>query len=85
MPNFEAVKRVLITGGTGLLGVALQRSAPKDMQGFSVYFPDRPLPVPLPFPILTADVTDRKQMQAVFEWAKPDVVIHTAAIGSVDF
>jgi dTDP-4-dehydrorhamnose reductase len=25
------------------------------------------------------------QMQSVFEWAKPDVVIHTAAIGSVDF
>jgi dTDP-4-dehydrorhamnose reductase len=24
-------------------------------------------------------------MQYVFEWAKPDVVIHTAAIGSVDF
>jgi len=24
-------------------------------------------------------------MQSVFEWAKPDIVIHTAAIGSVDF
>jgi len=85
LSNIETVKRVLITGGTGLLGVALQRSAPKDIQGFSVYFPDSLLAVPLPFQILTADVTDRKQMQAVFEWAKPDVVIHTAAIGSVDF
>ena len=79
------VKRVLITGGTGLLGVAIQRSAPKDIQGFSIYFPERSLPVPLPFPILAADVSDRMEMQSVFEWAKPDVVIHTGAIGSVDF
>lgn len=50
-----------------------------------MYFPERSLPVALPFPTLTADVTDRKQMQSVFKWAKPDVVIHTAAIGSVDF
>ncbi len=54
-------------------------------QGFSVYFPERSLPEPLPFPIRAADVTDRRQMQSVFEWAIPDVVIHTAAIGSVDF
>jgi len=85
MPNLKTVKRVLITGGTGLLGVAIQQSAPNDIQGFSIYFPERSLPLPLPFPILVADVSDRKQMESVFEWAKPDVVIHTAAIGSVDF
>ena len=68
-----------------MLGVALQESAPTDIQGFSVYFPERSLPIPLPFPILAVDVTVLKQMQSVFEWAKPDVVIHTAAIGSVDF
>jgi dTDP-4-dehydrorhamnose reductase len=79
------VKRVLITGGTGLLGVALQRSAPRDIEGFSIYFPERSLPVPLPFPVLAADVCDRPKMQSIFEWAKPEVVIHAAAIGSVDF
>lgn len=68
-----------------MLGVAIQRSAPTDIQGFSVYFPEGSLPVPLPFSICTADVTDREHMKSVFEWAKPDVVIHTAAIGSVDF
>jgi len=68
-----------------LLGVAIQQSAPTDIQGFSIYFPERHLPEPLPFPIIAADVSDRQQMQSVFEWAKPDVVIHTAAIGSVDF
>lgn len=85
MAKFKKVKRVLITGGTGLLGVAIQKSAPADIQGLSIYFPERSLPVPLPFSILAADVSDRQQMQSVFEWAKPDVVIHTAAIGSVDF
>ena len=68
-----------------MLGVAIQRLTPTDIQGFSIYFPGRSLPLQLPFPIRAADVTDRKQMQSVFEWAKPDVVIHTAAIGSVDF
>ena len=85
MPNLKTVKRVLITGGTGLLGVNIQRIAPKDLEIFSIYFPERPLPLQLPFPILVADVSDRKQMQSVFEWAMPDVVIHTAAVGSVDF
>lgn len=85
MSNLQTFKRVLITGGTGLLGIAIQHSAPTDVQGFLVYYPGRLLPVPLRFPILSADVTDIKQMQFAFEWAMPDVVIHTAAIGSVDF
>ena len=75
----------MITGATGLLGAALQRSAPQDTQVFSIYFPERSLPIALPFATLATDVTDQMQMQSVFEWAKPDVVIHTAAIGSVDF
>jgi dTDP-4-dehydrorhamnose reductase len=85
LPISTTVKRVLVTGGTGLLGVALQRSAPQDIQGFSIYFPERSLPVTLPFAVRAADVSDRMQMQSVFEWAKPEVVVHAAAIGSVDF
>lgn len=85
MSNLTTVKRVLITGGTGLLGVHIQQSAFKDILGFSIYFPELALPKTLPFSIRVADVTNRKQMQSVFEWAMPDVVIHTAAIGSVDF
>lgn len=81
----KPTNRVLITGGTGLLGVALQKTAPANMEGYAIYFPERSLAEPLPFPIRAADVTDRIQMKSIFEWAKPDVVIHTAAIGSVDF
>jgi dTDP-4-dehydrorhamnose reductase len=83
--NSKTAKRVLITGGTGLLGMALQRSAPRDILGFSIYFPERSLPLPLPFPVRAADVCQRRQMEAVFAWAQPEVVIHAAAIGSVDF
>ena len=68
-----------------MLGVAIQQTAPKDVQGFSVYYPERSLPMPLPFSICVADVSDREQMQYVFKSTSPDVVIHTAAIGSVDF
>ena len=85
LPTLKTDNRVLITGGTGLLGLAIQQSAPMGIEGFSVYFPERSLPEPLHFPVRAADVTDRRQMQSVFEWAKPDVVIHAAAIGSVDF
>jgi dTDP-4-dehydrorhamnose reductase len=85
LSNIKTINRVLITGGTGLLGVAIQRSLPKDIQGFANYFPERSLPKPLPFPIRAADVSDRIQMKAVFDWAKPDAVIHAAAVGSVDF
>lgn len=85
MSDLKKVKRVLITGGTGLLGIAIQRSVPVGIQIFTIYYPERSLPIPLLFPTRAADVSDRTQMQSVFEWAKPDVVVHTAAIGSVDF
>jgi dTDP-4-dehydrorhamnose reductase len=85
LPISETVKRVLITGGTGLLGIAIQRSVRREIQGFSIYFPERSLAVPLPFAVRAADVSDWLQMQSIFEWARPDVVIHAAAIGSVDF
>jgi len=79
------IKRILITGGTGLLGYALQQSVPQGIDCSSVYYPERYLPLPLPFPVRAADVSDPVQMECVFEWARPDLVIHTAAIGSVDY
>ena len=77
--------RVLITGGTGLLGAALQRSAPVGIQGFATYLSGRILSVSLPFNMFTVDVADMELMRYVFKWSKPDVVIHAAGISSVDF
>jgi len=76
---------ILITGGTGLLGMALQKAAPKGNNVFSIYRTRESLLIPLVFPSKPADVTEKTEMQRVFEWSQPDVVIHTAAIGSVDF
>lgn len=81
----DSIRNVLITGGTGLLGFALQKNAPQNISGFTIYYPERNLSAKLPFSVRAADVANRTQMQAVFEWSNPDVVIHTAAIGSVDF
>jgi len=77
--------RILITGATGLLGIALQESIQDNVELFGVYHPPRSLPLPLRAQIRPADVTDMTLMRAIFEWAKPYVVIHAAAIGSVDF
>jgi dTDP-4-dehydrorhamnose reductase len=79
------VKNVLITGGTGLLGVALQRYVPAGIKGFATCSVGRTLASSLPFQILPVELTDQAGMQAVFEQSKPDLVIHTAAMGSVDF
>ena len=77
--------RVLITGSTGLLGCALQTEAGADKQLYGIFHPARPLPRALRASQQPADVTSMPEMRRVFEWARPDVVIHAAAIGSVDF
>jgi len=76
---------ILITGGTGLLGMALQKTAAKGNNVFSIYSTPESISIPLPFPSKPANVTEKARMQAIFDWSQPDVVIHTAAIGSVDF
>lgn len=77
--------RVLITGVTGLLGQALLQAAEPTEKVFGVYFPARDLPEPMAAVTRVANVTEPAEMRAAFDWARPDVVIHTAAIGSVDF
>jgi len=45
----------------------------------------RPLGQSLPGTIRAADIRKREQIEDVFAWARPEVVIHTAGVGSVDF
>lgn len=77
--------RILITGVTGLLGIALQQFAKPSDDLFGIYYPSRALPSPLRAATRVANVSDLSAMLDIFDWAKPDVVIHAAAIGSVDF
>lgn len=76
---------ILTTGATGLLGSTLHRTAPADAELFGIHLSERSHSQPLPGEIRIADIRDPVRMEKVFAWAKPDVVIHTAALGSVDF
>jgi len=80
-----AIKRVLITGGTGILGKALIDNCPVDIQIFVTYLRDC-WDSKLTCPAMQLDVTNKeKTLRVVTEWACPDVVIHAAGIGNVDF
>ena len=77
--------RILITGVTGLLGWNLQRIAKSENKLFGIYYPKRVLEIPLKSEVRSANVADGVEIESIFKWAKPNVVIHTAAIGSVDY
>ena len=78
-------KRILITGGTGLLGQALLSSAPPDPSLFGTYLPDKAPSSELACPFFPLDVRDKDQVEQLFDQVKPDLVIHAASIGSVDY
>lgn len=76
-------KRILITGTAGLLGRALLETAPcKGVEIFGTHFSTMP---PRLGVYRSADVRDGVQVAQAFAWARPDVAIHAAAIGSVDY
>ena len=79
-----ALKKILVTGGTGLLGRALVESCP---DGFEICITHIRESSHHQVPFLTArmDVTEKKQVIEVFERTRPEVVIHMAGVGSVDF
>ena len=78
--------KTLITGGTGLLGYKLQQNCPPDITVTSIYHPDEnPLQHELPFPAHPLDITNHAELTKLFKDFKPDVVIHTAAQGSLDW
>lgn len=80
-----AVKRVLITGATGILGKALIESCPKDIQVFATYFRDC-WGKELLCPAIRLNIEDNNDvMRVVTEWARPDVVIHAAGMSNVDY
>ncbi len=78
-------QRILITGGTGLLGHALLAAAPGGAQLYGTYLPGKAPTTPMPCPFFSLDVRDKGRVAQVFEQTQPDLVIHTASIGSVDY
>ncbi len=78
--------RVLLTGGTGLLGLDLLRRMPPEWDLFVTLHNERNLPVTgkktLPVPL---DLGNRRQVFDAMESLCPDVVVHTASLGNLDY
>ncbi|MBP6014589.1 MAG: dTDP-glucose 4,6-dehydratase [Alphaproteobacteria bacterium] len=84
---------VLVTGGAGFIGCAVVRSLVR--AGASVLVVDKltyagnldslePVAAAANFAFLQADICDSAALQAAFDRAKPDVVMHLAAESHVD-
>src|SRR3990172_13143970 len=72
--------RVLITGGSSLLGSNLLEYKPDNVILDSTWYTNH-----IGGQMYQMDVCNKSQVGYVFERTKPDVVIHCAAVGSVDY
>lgn len=78
--------RILITGSNGLLGQKLVEALRHDAQvrlTATSRGADR-TPVPLGDHYRSMDITEKQEVNAVFDEVAPEVVIHTAAMTNVD-
>lgn len=78
----EKMKRILITGATGLLGSSVCARAAKDFEIYGIARTSRAFPrdcVPFRF-----DLTDRGKTTQCLEDTHPDVILHCVAITDVD-
>jgi dTDP-4-dehydrorhamnose reductase len=73
--------RLLITGVSGLLGLNLALEA---MREHAIVGVDRDTLASAPFPILQADLLDREAAERVVADARPDAIIHCAALADID-
>lgn len=74
--------RILVTGGSGMLGHALMRRAAEHHAVFGTY---RTHPAEIAgCQLVPLDITDGTMVEAVIGKFRPDVVIHTAALTDVD-
>jgi len=76
-------ERLLITGGSGLLGSNIARMSAKSFEVFASYNSHPNQISECRF--LPLDIRDKQQVISVFEEIKPDLVIHTAAMIDVDY
>jgi len=85
MNQTKKTLNVFITAGSGLLGKALLETCPNEFKLNATYFPNKPDSFPESVNFFVLNITDRDRVLKCIKKIKPDVIIHTAAIGSVDF
>jgi dTDP-4-dehydrorhamnose reductase len=71
---------ILVTGASGLLGSKIAEIAPEK---FNIHSGYNTHPAPYGEPVFL-DITEPKRVEQVFKLTNPDVVIHCAALTSVD-
>ena len=76
--------KILITGGTGLLGKAILSTAPKEFEVGFTYSKDFPHDFFIGTPSFKIDLENPETLVDVIDKFKPSRVIHCAAMGSVD-
>lgn len=76
-------RKVLITGGTGLLGKTLLETAPQGIQTFATYHRLAP-PETWQEKFRRLDVREERSVSELLAEIQPETVIHTASIGGVD-
>jgi dTDP-4-dehydrorhamnose reductase len=79
------LNRVLITGGTGLLGKALIDAKDREGDIHATYLGDYNMLERADVKYRKMDIRDTEGFAALFQDFRPEVVVHTASIGSPDF
>jgi len=77
------MKRLLVIGGSGLVGSALLKSASGRYEMFFTYL-NHPLDLSDASGV-KLDIAQREMVSSVMEQLKPDVIVHTAALRSLDY
>jgi dTDP-4-dehydrorhamnose reductase len=76
-------RRLMITGGSGLLGSNLARRATENFRVFATHH-TRTAQIPGCI-FIPLNITNRQEVMAATGDIKPDVIIHTAALVNVDY
>jgi len=76
---------ILITGGAGLLGSTLIRTAPKNHHIYATFHENTLLPKTSSTEFIYVDIRNKDEVEAAIQKIKPNLIIHTAAKGSPDF
>ncbi len=76
------MEKLLVVGGTGLLGMKLVEKASKDYEVQATYLSHK---LSMPCEMFPLDIQNSKSVMSLVKRIKPDVVINTAALHRVDY